>query len=202
MPAVNDLDSQITILVYGQRTIIYTTQEFPTRKALLKLSPDEQIAIVCERYKLWILKVVEDLAKRPDTGYAILAMLNSYFDMIAQLSGFDNLRPGQRVREGLKLVFHELKNEPNIVNELEDRLRNPMAHMGTTKDIIVLIDQYPEPIVWGKFKGSDAIVINPRLWAMRIVEHFTEFSSLLLDTADPNYHTSRTNFLKRISWSA
>jgi hypothetical protein len=202
MPAVNDLDKQIQVLVYGQRTVIYTTQEFPTRNALIKLPPDDQIAVVCERYKLWMLKIVGDLVQRPDTGYAILAILNSYFDMIAQLSGFDGLKPSQRVKEGLKLVFHELKNEPDIVNGLEDRLRNPMAHMGVTKDSIVLIDLYTEPIVWGKFRGSEAIVINPRLWAKRIIQHFDEFSSQLLDAADPDYHKLRTNFLSRIKRSA
>ena len=202
MPLANDLDSSIGALVYGQRTILYTTQEFPTRNALVKLPPDEQIEIVCERYKHWLLSYARKLAQEPNTGYALLALLNSYFDMIASLSGhFSERSSNKRVKLGLPMVFRELATEPQVVTMLVKYLRNPMAHMGTTSDHIILIDLYEEPIVWGSFHALEAIVINPRLWAMRICEHFDEFVNELRDP-DPKYNQRRKDFLDRISQPA
>ncbi|MFN8448065.1 MAG: hypothetical protein U0521_05625 [Anaerolineae bacterium] len=198
MPEVNDLDDRIGILIYGQSQIIYSTQEFPTRNALVKLPNDEQIALVCDRYKLWMLNIAEELTQNPNAAYAILALLNSYFDMIASLSGYANKYPKERVKIGLALVFKELAAQSHIVDLLEDRLRNPMAHMGMTKDHIILIDEYNEPVVWGKYHGIDAIVINARLWVKHIAQHFEEFSANLRDPA-PQFDQLRSHFLKRIS---
>jgi hypothetical protein len=197
MPVVNDLDSKIAVLIYGQRTITYTTQEFPTRNALVKLDPEEQIAIVCERYKLWMLEIADGLTENPNAGYAILAILNSYFDMIAQLSGYMGT-PKDRVKHGLKMVFPELQNDLGIVDLLEDRLRNPMAHMGITKDNIILIDLYDDPLVWGNFRAVEAIVINPRLWVRKIRTHFERFTLELFDPS-PQYDQLRQDFLNRIA---
>jgi hypothetical protein len=198
MPSVTDLDSRIAVLVYGQRTITYTTDEFPTRNALLRLPPLEQIAVVCERYRFWMLNYAQELVQKPNAGYAALALLNSYFDMIAQLSGHATKGTSEPIKEGLRMVFAELKTESPIVDLLEKRLRNPMAHMGATSDHVILMELYEEPLVWGKFRGVKAIVINPRLWVKRISEHFEEFSSQLQDP-DPKYNGLRKDFLARIA---
>ncbi len=117
--------------------------------------------------------------------------------MIASLSGYAHEKPKDRVKTGMTLVFKELGSQPNIVELLEDRLRNPMAHMGITKDHVILIDLYDQPIVWGKFHNTDAIVINSRLWAKHICEHFEGFAS---DLQDPNpiFNNLRQHFLDRI----
>ncbi len=201
MPHVTDLDSKIDVLIYGQRTVIYTTQEFPTRNALVKLPPDEQISLVCERYKLWMLDIANELALNPNAGYAILAILNSYFDMIAQLSGFANIKPEERVLIGLKNVFPELNAEPDILAEINKNLRNPMAHMSITKDNVILIDLYDDALVWGNFREVRAIVINPRLWVKRISEHFEEFCVNVSDL-EPRYDQLRKHFLARIARTA
>ncbi len=202
MPEKKDLDTRIEVLVYGQRTVRYTTQELPTRNALLKLPPLEQIDVVCQRYKLWILDFAKELAERPDTGYAILAMLNSYFDMIASLSGYNPKgkdATGKRVKWGLSKVFPELQKYPKIADELYNRLRNPMAHMGMTKDLIVTFTPLADPIEWGRFRNQPlAIFIDPRLWAKRICDHFDDFTARLLDP-DPKNEERRTNFLDRIA---
>ena len=117
--------------------------------------------------------------------------------MIASLSGHAHKKPKDRVKSGIPLVFKELGSHPDIVELLEDRLRNPMAHMGITKDHVILIDYYDEPIVWGKFRNEDAIVINARLWAKCICEHFEEFSSNLKNPS-PVFDDLRQHFLQRI----
>lgn len=203
MLRVNDLDEKIGVLVYGQRTIIYTTQELPTRNALSKLPQDEQIAVVCERYKMWMLQFAVELINQPNAGYAALSILNSYFDMIAQFSGHshDDNSVKKRVEIGLKAVFPELEDNPGIATLLAKHLRNPMAHMGMTEDSIVLIELYDEPLVWGSFHGEEALVINPRLWVKQISDHFEEFYAMLRDPS-PEFDELRRRFLQRIHNSA
>jgi hypothetical protein len=116
--------------------------------------------------------------------------------MIAQLSG----STGDHrvlVQDGLKKVFPELVKEQVILEELVNRLRNPMAHMGATQDHIILIDLYDKPLVWGRYRRKEAIVINPRLWVGRICEHFDEFFTQLRDP-NPKYDPLRQSFLKRL----
>jgi hypothetical protein len=196
----NDLDIAIGTLVYGTRTIVYKTDEFPTRNALNRLPELERIDLVCQRYKFWILEFAEKLANEPNSGYAVLALLNSYFDMIAQLSGLRHPRERvhERVTTGLKIVFPELNGERDLAKEIYERLRNPIAHMGGTKDQIILIDRFEEAITWGKYHNLDAIVINPRIWAKRIIEHFDNFAAELLDS-DSSNDSKRAKFLERIS---
>lgn len=201
MPLVNDLDSKIEALVYGQRNIVYVTQEFPTRNALVKLPEDEQIDLVCQRYKFWTLRFAEELSQRPDGGYAALLLLNPYFDMIASLSGYATEKPETRVKNGIPMVFPELATESKVVEELFERLRNPMAHMGITRDRIILLDEFEEAIVWGPYRGTDAIVINPRLWVKRISQHFDEFTARLRNQS-PENDALRGHFIKRIAGPA
>jgi len=196
MPEKNDLDSKITSLIYGVR--VYVTQEFPTRQALIKLPPDEQIEVACGRYRFWVLKHAQELAEQPDAGYTALMVLLSYFDMIAQLSGVIG-KPDVRAEEGLKLVFPELVKEPQIVDEIVMRFRNPLAHMGATRDHVILIELYDEPLVWGTFKGvPNVIVINPRLWVKQIIQHFDQFEANLRNP-DSKYDQLRKDFLNRIA---
>jgi len=209
----DDLDERIKMLVYGKVIRVYTTGEFPTRNALQRLPDEERIDVVCERYKMWILDIAADLSANPDAGYAALALLNSYFEMIAQLSGY---KPPERescekkkrdedfvteVEYGLKKVFVELEHEPEIAAEIRKRLRNPMAHMGVTQDLVIIIDEFDEPLVWGPYKGQQAIVINPRLWVKRISEHFEQFHADLR-SPDPAYDDLRAAFLARIARKA
>lgn len=197
MPEVDDLEQRIGTLIYGIRTITYTTHELPTRKALIKLPEEEQIAVVCERYKYWFLAFAEKLEQEPNAGYAILALLNSYFEMIAQLHGNQEQGKGKTrglVIAGLKLVFPELAENDAVATEIYERLRNPLAHMSATRDHVILIAAYDQPLVWGKHGEVDAIVINPKLWSKAIREHFDQF---YLRLQDPNSEL-RHRFLERI----
>jgi hypothetical protein len=56
-------------------------------------SIDEQIQAFENMYTIWILPFAQKLVEMPDSGFAVLALLNAYPDMIAQLHGdFENLK--------------------------------------------------------------------------------------------------------------
>jgi hypothetical protein len=225
MPVKRYVDNEMGPFVFGFYTRIYTTKEIPSWKALEKLSPEEQIRIVCGRYKLWILEHAQVMADKENTGFAILALTNSYFDMVSQLRGYVDEKVGSakertklgikvennrdRVARGLREVFDELEDEDDLVNTLVYHVRHPMAHMGLTKDRIVLRDfrafddksLADEPFVEITVRENELIFINPRIWVKRIVRDFNKLEDKLLNFDDPEAEDLRQKFLFRVRHS-
>lgn len=197
VPRVEDLDERIGALIVAKIDgLPITIQEFPVSRYFLKIGDNQiehMIAIFEWRYQFWLLQFAERLSEDPNGGFAVLVLLNAYFDMIAQLNGH---RRGD-IEKGLELVFPELASEPDVRGDLEKNLRHAIAHMGITTDII-LQEGYDYPLVWGPYRGNEAaIVINPRLMLIHIKSHFEEYVAALRDP-DPKNDKRRRDFLKRV----
>ena len=220
------VDDEMGPFVFGFYTRIYTTMEIPSWRELETLPPEEQIRIVCGRYKLWILDHAQKMVEKENTGFAILALTNSYFDMVSQLQGYVDKRIDatldeldefdiekednrDRVKRGLRAVFDELHDDDTLAEAIVYHVRHPMAHMGLTKDRIVLQDfrafddksLAEEPFVEITIRGNELIFINPRIWVARIVRHFDDFQNRLLDFKDPDHKDLRQKFLFRVRHS-
>lgn len=201
MPRVKDLDQRIQSLIIGKvNEKPFTVQQFPISK-YFQTQPDSAYEHMVEifewRYRFWILKFAKELSADPDGGFAVLVLLNAYFDMIAQLHGHGR----SEVEEGLKLVFPELASESKVTSSLKYNLRHAIAHMGLTTNII-LKEEYNDPIVWGPYRGNEmVIVINPRLMFEHIKSHFENYIAALKDP-DPRNDDLRTKFLARIRQEA
>jgi len=198
MPQVDNLDERIGALIIAkidEQSVL--SPEFPIWKyfRILDDSDCERMIEIFEwRYRFWILQFAERLSYDPDGGFAVLVLLNAYFDMIAQLHGH---KWGKALDEGLKLVFPELESEETVRKKLGHDLRAAIAHMGITTNII-LQRGFSDPIVWGKYRGNQTtIVINPHLMLTHIRAHFDKYIASLRDPS-PENDEKRRAFLKRI----
>jgi hypothetical protein len=197
MPRVEDLEERIKSLIIAKiNGQPFAIPEFPISKYFKTMDDSNYEAIVDIfewRYQYWILQFAERLSEDANGGFAVLVLLNAYFDMIAQLHG----HKWGEIEEGLKLVFPELESEPKVTKYLKKHLREAIAHMGITTNII-LKEDFSDPIVWGPYRGEPmVIVISPRLMFVHIKSHFEKYTASLRDPSAKN-DDKRRKFLKRI----
>ncbi len=91
-------------------------EDYPNGVRVLPI--EQQIDAFERMYKLWILSFAEKLTDMPDSGFAVLNLLNAYPEMIAQLNGFTGNKP-DLFKDGMLLLFPELRNSQQAKNICE-----------------------------------------------------------------------------------
>jgi hypothetical protein len=175
----------------------FTNKDYP--HGLAGCSVDEQIQAFENMYTVWILPFAQKLVEMPDSGFAVLTLLNAYPDMIAQLHG-KSRKFEDRYKAGLLLVFPEIadRETDRICNHLYAYLRSGLAHMSFTSVGIMLSEDFLDPIVIRSVPNGLLLIINPRSWFERIKRHFTDYISEL---RKPENHQLRQAFSQRFSKS-
>jgi hypothetical protein len=158
---------------------------------------EEQIDAFYDIYNVWLLKIAEQVININDAGFAILLILNPYFEMIARYHRGLSAEEAKRqtanlVKEGFLLVFHELPGQPTlpetlVIEGLADALRHNIAHIGLTGRKILLSEDYQcaltvffDPLT----SEIKLFGINPRLWVQNIRNHFENYVRELHDPAN------------------
>jgi len=135
------------------------------------------------------------------SGFAVLQILVSYFEMIAKYKeGFE--RNGDSTsffKKGVISVFPELKEYNNTdVNDLLEVFwrdgRNGLYHGGMTESRILISHKFP---ILGFEPKNKILMINPHKLPQKLIEHFRKYINEL---KDPNEIESRDNFEKRFNW--
>jgi len=170
------------------------------------LTVDEKIDAFYQRYTVWVLSYAKRLLDDPDSGFAVLLLLNSYFEMIAcRLEGVpasvrrdrkSGYNPGEHWKAGLQEVFPEIErlgNGEDTCKQLYLSVRNELAHDGFISKPVGLSEDYRDAITFGEPGQAVEISINPRGWCARICDHFDQYIAQL---KDPGNQTLREKFLR------
>lgn len=186
-------------LVYAPQ---FTTQTHPDG---FTQDLEQQIQIFHNRVRVWILNHAAMLINENDAGFAVLAILNSVPEMLAQFQGFkdrhgktgndDGVIKGDLYKQGLIYLFHEIQGEyqDHILRILWNNKRNAIAHMGLTSEGVILNGDLPN-LTLCKINEELAIVVNPKEWCQRIETKIEEYVNKLLDKSNTEL---RDNFRAR-----
>ena len=169
---VADSDFELT---YAPQLIHQVSPYDPTDRV-------QQITIFYKSCKEWLLKYADILSEDEGAGYAILALLNSYFETIAQLQKAKIKNRKKETEElylyGVREVFkEELKNAPpEVLVILYKKVRCSIAHRLLAGKNVMLSGERAEPIAWEFDQGRNPLVIiNPNLWLKRVYQHLEKY---------------------------
>ena len=181
------------------------------------LSLDGKIAIFLDRTYGWQLDIAEQcingrqdsegkcvLKPIPHSGFAVLNIILSYFEMIAKYQdGFTkNSKSEYYFKQGLYSVFPQLKNESTmLVDNLLDVLyfgcRCGLYHAGMTDQNIVLSGDTLFPLVYVPHELK--LKINPHLLVPSLKAHLADYGKQLRETTNAGL---RQKFEKRFDFDA
>ena len=161
----------------------HTQEDFPGGPTL-----DDKIEIFIARVEGWLLRPAIELIKK-GIGYrafALLAIVTSYFEMIAKYSEghVGERQSGLYFRKGLQMVFPNmsLPDDEKLLDGLYTRVRNGLYHVGMTKPRVLLVDSDAVPGSIGYQAATDLIAIAPDTLVDDIRIHFESFAAKLRDT--------------------
>ena len=173
----------------------HNQEEFPTGLTL-----DDKVEVFVARVEGWLLGPAVEMIRR-GIGYrafALLAMVISYFEMIAKYSeGYIGERQSATYfKKGLRLVFPKisLPDEEGLLNALYNRVRNGLYHVGMTKPRVLLVDANAVPGSIGYQPDLDLVAIAPDTLVDDLRIHFASFASELRNTQN---RTLRASFEAR-----
>ncbi len=190
---VKDLDTR-----YANPTVCpgVSRQEIERLGGLSKLPLKEKVSCFEERYRVWMFDYAQlfvptqyggtahDERICGNAGFAILAILNPYFNVVGHLCA-ETLpsKSEQAIKEGVRCVFPPLAERGNLHDELVNKIymqtRNSIAHNGLTGEEIVLDGSYDNPLVYGLYAKKTTLVINPFKWYEHLREHFDRYIRVL-----------------------
>lgn len=154
-------------------------------------SYEEKIMIFEDRVLGWQLNIAEELRKQvesdkrspfQDAGFAILSILSSYFEMIAQfIEGRDSAGQSKSYfGKGLERVFPGQFHQSDM-DMLYSRIRCGMFHSGLVKKGVLISNGYTKPIEY--LTASDLVKINPLKLSMTLKSDFEKFVEYLKNGA-------------------
>lgn len=166
------------------------------------LTFDDKIRILKEQVMGWQIEVAEKNIQIPDSGYGILAILFSYFEMIAKFhDGYEGYSESENYfNKGFLMVFYDLKgfDENQIKSALNILYKNGRCgqyHSGLAEGSIILSGTFKHTIRYSP--DIIGIFINPHKLVFAIKEHFVEYIAKLENTKNTEL---RTNFEKRFDF--
>lgn len=157
----------------------YTNEDYPNGISVLPI--EKQIDAFEKMYKIWLLDFAERLVTIPDSGFAVLTLLNAYPETVAQLNGFTG-RKSDLFKQGIFLIFPELlsyQQSTAICKHLYSYMRSGLAHMSFTSVNIILSEDPPAAVQIYNKKEPFEVWVNPRLWFESIKQHFEDYISEL-----------------------
>lgn len=177
----------------------------PTRQQSDIPSPmtiDDKISFFVEAVNGWYLNIadtcingrIDEDGNQIDkaikhSGFAVLAMVMSYFEMIAKYqAGHTGRQSKIYFRKGVLSVFGELNDHPrsvvdDVITLLYDDVRNGLYHAAATSPRIIItgdvrfvmaLEDSPQP----------RLIINPHLLPGKLREHLFNYESQLRDKAN------------------
>lgn len=177
---------------------------------------EDKISIFLDRTFGWQLNIADyvinggigtngvKIAPIKHSGFAVLSIVFSYFEMIAKYQdGFSGIgKSCHYFKKGLYSVFPELKKNPEPdVNKLLDALyegvRCGLYHAGVTDHRIILAGGIKSPILFDT--TSTKLIINPHL-IVPALKHYLEVYGRQLQ--DANNSELRKRFEKRFDFDA
>lgn len=172
---------------------------------------DDKIRIFEESTRGWQLDIAEicinggkdhagnNIPIIKDSGFAVLHILLSYFEMIAKYEdGFTRIGKSEfYFKEGVKSVFPNLYDESrNTVDRLLDimyhKTRCGLYHGGLTEKNVILTGEVDFPI--GFDAKNEILVINPHKLPRTLMDHLDNYVTKLRDS---KYLEIRKNFERR-----
>ena len=153
--------------------------DFPSEMSL-----DQKIEVFADRVTGWQLNIAQKCADIPHSGFAVLSIVFSYFEMIAKYQdgykGVDKVQ--EYFKKGFVDVYPTLSNEPQdirekILEKLYYDVRCGMYHNGITGPDIELSD-FDFPVA---FVSPSTIRINPHRLAPSLRQHFQSYIRQLRD---------------------
>ncbi len=167
----------------------YRRGQFPT-----ELSEYHEVEIFRDRIDGWLLSIAEQVEIIPHAGFALLYLVSSYFEMIAQyVNGEDSDgRSKEYFAKGFREVYGESYLESSRIDLLllYKGLRCAIYHSGLPRGNIVLSGAYARAFE----SEGDMLKINPHILLKDVRNHFSGYIAKLLDQSE---QASRDNFLKR-----
>jgi hypothetical protein len=150
-----------------------------------------------------MLREMEKKDLTPDSvwrhsGYALLAVTFSYFEMIGKI-----LNPGSKKRgsagpdfdRGFRDVYPKFVGSPDV-GQFRDRLRNGIYHLGYTKSNLFIHhqpDKAPDDFMTTVDQGTKLYLVNPHHMTRTIVAHFPTLMTRLRNPA-PEFNGLRKKF--------
>ena len=152
---------------------------------------DAKIEIFRDRVMGWQIEIAETLNNVAHSGYGILSVSFSYFEMIAQYvkGKSSNHKSKNFFVEGFKEVFNDTPLSDPDIEEIYKRVRCGMYHSGYTRVGVLISGQYHDPMDF----SDNTVHINPQALTATIREHFTKYIITLKNQSNA---TERANFAK------
>lgn len=190
----------------------------PTRQQSDIPSPmtiDDKIGFFVEAVNGWYLNIadicingridesgnqVEKAIKH--SGFAVLAMVMSYFEMIAKYqAGYTGRQSKVYFRKGVLTVFDELNDHPesvvdDVITLLYDGVRNSLYHAASTSPRIIITGDI-RFVIGLEDRLQPRLIINPHLLPGKLRKHLLNYESQLRDEANVQL---RNNFEKRFDY--
>jgi hypothetical protein len=188
---------------------MWITPNYQNTDFVWPLSIDDKITIFEDRTMGWQLGLANRIINGesganaiPHSGYAVLNIVLSYFEMIAKFrDGYDQQGESQHYfKQGVYEVFSQLRTHPRgAVERLLDVLyhggRCGLYHGGMTDSRIVLTGQLDAAMAFDE--GNERLVINPHRLIPGLIAHFQRYIGELRDTAN---EPLRSNFERRFDY--
>lgn len=137
-----------------------------------------------------------------DSGYAVLNILLSYFEMIGKYNAgylgemtrgtWQDNSSKKHFKEGVGMVFPEFKKYPWLPRKLYTNVRCGLYHHGMTEGGIILTGESNLPI---KPTDEEWLIINPHLLVLKLKDHFESYIEQII-----NDQNLRVNFEKRFDY--
>lgn len=163
------------------------------------MSIDDKITVFAARVRGWQLDIAQYCADNVEhSGFAVLHILSSYFEMVAKFRDGFMQGGGSRkyFKEGVFWVFPELRTPAQMASTLLGRLyeevRCGLYHSGMTGRNVWVSDDWDAAIAFNT--DNHAVVINPHLLVGALERHF---ESYLQELREPENHELRASFEKR-----
>lgn len=196
---------------------MWVSPNYQDTNFLWPLSLEDKIEIFLDRTLGWQLDIADQcingkkspddemlLQPIPHSGFAVLNIVLSYFEMIAKYQdGFTrNTKSEYYFKQGLFSVFPQLRKEPeqmvdSLLNLLYFGCRCGLYHSGMTDHSIVITSDASYPLIL--LQKERKLKINPALLVPALKGHLEQFGRLLKDTGNI---TLRKNFEKKFDYEA
>ena len=153
---------------------------------------DEKITVFEDRVLGWQIEIAQEVRRQIESGgedgalrhagYAVVSLLFSYFEMIAQFIEGTLSQGGTKATfvRGFKYVYPSTTMSNSDIEEVYKRVRCGMYHDGFTK-FGTLIDGSYRPSV--AFDG-DTVKVNPHTLVADVVSHFSNYILTLKNAAN------------------
>lgn len=164
----------------------FTTATFGASPSL-----DQKIEVFEDRELGWRFNVAEAMEAIYGAGYAIIAVVFSYFEMFEQYAAGQTSKAGSKVafRDGYRRIYPSSTLLDAQIDSVYDRVRCGMYHNGYTKFGTMISGDYPEAVT----VDSGTVKINPHRLLDDLQTHFGGYIATLKEAANT---AERANFEK------